>query len=240
MTEKPTMTYEVLERSVRSWQRKTFPKATAATIATHLVSEAIELARSLGVDGDTLRSEVERAIAKPVRDKPEKECGDVFTLAIGVAGELGADTVAVTLPVFKTNLGRTWGNEDPTTGIVEHVEDDEDPTLKERPNKRERFIDFPAHGIAVIGATHSGMTIAESIIGLLERTDVAVEPLEGASVKDSLRWAHGNARAVCIIGDEEVASGFVDVKLTDTGETQRVPLTAAGIKSALPWCKVSA
>lgn len=224
------MTFEILERTIRSWQRKTFPKATAATIATHLVSEAVELARSLGVDADTLRSEVERAIAKPVRDKPEKECGDVFTLAIGVAGELGSDAVGVTLPVLKSNLGRTWGDVDPTTGIVEHVEDEEDPTLKERPRI----------SVALIGLTALGRDFADSIASLLGCNAISVEPLAGSSLKDSLLWAQDNARAMCVISDEEIARGLVDVKLTDSGVTERVPLTAAGIKSAIPWLKVSA
>lgn len=227
MTEKPSMTFEILERTIREWQRKTFPKATPASIATHLLSEAVELARSLGVDVDTIRSEVERSISKPVRDKPEKECGDVVTLAIGVAGELGSDVVRVTLPVLTANLGRTWGDVNPTTGIVEHVED--------QPSRRRTSID-----VALVGMTPKGYAIAGLIAGsIIGARSVTVDPME-MGAKKAVAYAHAHARAICVIGKKETASGFADVTLTDSGEIQQVPLTAAGIVSALPWLKVSA
>lgn len=128
MTEKPSMTFEILERSITGWQAKTFPDAHPRSIAAHLLSECVELARSVGMSEDAIASEVGRSLTKPIKDKPEKELGDVVHLVIGMAKALGSDVVGVTLPVYQSNRGRAWGAADPVTGVVEHVEDDEETT----------------------------------------------------------------------------------------------------------------
>lgn len=95
------MSLESLFEEVRQWQRKTFPTATAKSVAKHLSKEAEEL------------------LADPTE---LSELADVFILAIGVADQLGADIFDVIECKLEINKEREWGEPD-EHGVIEHVRD---------------------------------------------------------------------------------------------------------------------
>lgn len=92
----PELLDDVLEE-VRAWQRETFPHATRASVAAHLLEEAIELAQAPDDD---------------------EEVADVASLLAGMMG--GPQLVAAVRAKLAINRARTWGTPD-AQGVVRHV-----------------------------------------------------------------------------------------------------------------------
>jgi hypothetical protein len=88
-----------LEREIREWGAKTFPKATGHSRATHLLKEAGEL--------------------KKEPDDP-KEQADIFHLLVQMPSEPGQLAKNVRAK-FEENKTRTWGEPD-KDGVVQHTE----------------------------------------------------------------------------------------------------------------------
>lgn len=121
------MSFDDLEKRIREWQAKTFPRSTLRSVATHLLSETVEFADACGLSVADIVGEVNRTLNKISSRAPgvqRKELGDIFHLAIAGAEKMGATAFEVTDPVFVENLSRKWGTLQPS-GIVEHVEDDD-------------------------------------------------------------------------------------------------------------------
>lgn len=93
---------DVLARQIRAWQAETFPRATPASVAAHLVREAAELA------ADPSSSE---------------EIADVFHLLVAAASANGYDLASITSWKLAVNRRRTWQAPD-AHGVVEHARDE--------------------------------------------------------------------------------------------------------------------
>ena len=99
--EHPTL--DSLAAEIREWQDATFPTATAASAAKHLLSEAHEL------------------VAQPT--DPE-EMADIFLLVIAVANKAGVNLAEAAAAKLAKNKARKWGKPN-ADGYVEHVKDDD-------------------------------------------------------------------------------------------------------------------
>lgn len=91
-----------LMQDIHAWSMETFPEATPAAKAAHLLKEAKELH------------------ADPFDDA---ELADVFILALGIAALRGVDPIAITRAKLEVNKRRTWGPPGPD-GVIEHVRED--------------------------------------------------------------------------------------------------------------------
>lgn len=96
-------TLDSLAAEIREWQDATFPTATAASAAKHLLSEAHEL------------------VAQPT--DPE-EMADIFLLVIAVANKAGVNLAEAAAAKLAKNKARKWGKPN-ADGYVEHVKDDD-------------------------------------------------------------------------------------------------------------------
>lgn len=92
---------DVLAEEVRRWQHATFPRATPASAARHLLKEAREL--------DAAPTDAE-------------EIADVLLLIIGVADAAGVDLAAAARAKLEINKTRSWGVPD-ADGVVEHIDE---------------------------------------------------------------------------------------------------------------------
>ncbi len=92
-------TYDTLIADMRKWQKETFPHATPASVAAHLVREAYELS------------------AHP---NDPHEIADIFHLVVSAAHVNGLDLYKIVLDKYAMNRARKWGPPD-ADGVSEHV-----------------------------------------------------------------------------------------------------------------------
>lgn len=107
---------------IGTWATATF-KHNEYGIVKHLIREAVELARSIGLSDADIQASVRTALEKPAKaTAPSVETADVTILALALAYHLDYDLEDAVCTKHLINKGRTWGTPD-HEGVTEHVEE---------------------------------------------------------------------------------------------------------------------
>jgi NTP pyrophosphatase (non-canonical NTP hydrolase) len=113
-----------LQTYIGTWAEETFPDHTPATIALHLLREAVELAIACGVSNRDIRETVEHQQDKSAYKPPKhlsEETADVTILALTMAHETEFSLEMAVVAKHTVNRVRKWGAPD-FQGIREHEE----------------------------------------------------------------------------------------------------------------------